>query len=158
MGHLPANILDRDFKAEKPLQKLVTDITYIPIKRGWCYFGPVLDLYNREIVTYVLFLSIQLDLSQKLLDGLEALGLEPGVLLHSDRGSSYTARAYRNRLAEMGIIKNGKMDLVDYTRMKQMIMNWVEEYNTVRPHSVLHGMSPIEYRMRMMYHNDYRVQ
>ena len=187
MQQLPDNVLDRDFNAEKPLQKLVTDITYIPIKRGWCYFGPVLDLYNREIVAYVIFLSIQLDLSQKLLDGLEALELEPGVLLHSDRGSSYTATAYRNRLVQMGItqsmsrpgncwdnacierffghmkdelgiMKNGKMKLVDYARMEQMIMNWVEEYNTVRPHSVLHGMSPIEYRMRMMYHNDYRVQ
>ncbi|WP_394699340.1 IS3 family transposase [uncultured Sphaerochaeta sp.] len=59
---------------------------------------------------------------------------------------------------ELGMMKNGRMELVDYARMKQLIMNWVEEYNTVCPHSVLHGMSPIEYRMRTMYHNDYRVQ
>jgi len=59
---------------------------------------------------------------------------------------------------ELEIMKNGKMELVDYARREQMIMNWVEEYNAVRPHCVLHGMSPIEYRIRMMYHNGYRVQ
>lgn len=178
MSNLLVHILDRNFSAEKPLTKLVTDITYIPIKRGWCYFCPILDLYNREVVTFVLFLSIQLELSQKLLDGLEVLKLEQNALLHSDQGSTYTAVAYRNRVAQMGLVqsmsragncwdnacmesffghmkdelgiqKGERQKLKDFDSMKQIIEQWVVEYNTLRPHSTLNGMSPIEYRMRM---------
>ncbi|MGH0052152.1 MAG: hypothetical protein ACQ5SW_02020 [Sphaerochaetaceae bacterium] len=52
---------------EKPLQKLVTDIFYIPIRSGRCFFCPILELYNREIVSYLLYQSIQLKLIKQLL-------------------------------------------------------------------------------------------
>lgn len=84
MGHLPGNVPDRDPNAGKPLQELVTGITCIPTRRGWRHFGPVLDPYDREVVAYVLSLPIQPDLSQKLLDGLEALGPGSGA---SNRGA-----------------------------------------------------------------------
>jgi hypothetical protein len=106
MENLPGNLLDRNFTAERPLQKLVTDVTYLPIKSGWCYFGLVMDLFNREIVAYVLFLSVRLDLSQWLLAKLEASDLNPDAMVHSVRGSIYTAIAYRDRLKHMGIVQS----------------------------------------------------
>lgn len=152
MGHLPGNVPDRDPDAEKPLQKLVAGIACIPTRRGWRYFGPVLDLYDRETVTPVLFLPMRPDLSRQLSDGPEALGPGSGTLPHSDRSGDYTAVAYGNRLTQMGItrsmprpgncgdtacagsfsghmkdglgiMENGRMGLVDYARMRQMIMN-----------------------------------
>jgi transposase InsO family protein len=53
---------------------------------------------------------------------------------------------------ELGIRKNGKGELMGYSNMKKVIADWVREYNTVRPHSVLDGMSPIGYRTKMLYH------
>ena len=48
------NILNRDFKADKPMQKLVTDVTYIKHKSKWYYFACYIDLYNNEVVDYEL--------------------------------------------------------------------------------------------------------
>jgi transposase InsO family protein len=180
MENLPGNVLDRNFTAKRPLQKLVTDVTYLPIKGGWCYFGPVMDLSDREIVPYVLFLSVRLDLSRRMLDKPVPSDLDQDAMLHSDRGSIYTAIAYRDRLKHMGVVqsmsrsgncwdnvciesffghmkdelgirKNGKGELMGYSNMKKVIADWVREYNTVRPHSVLDGMSPIGYRIKMLY-------
>ena len=45
-----ANHLDQDFTADGPIQKWVTDITYVPTAEGWLYLAVVLDLYSRRIV------------------------------------------------------------------------------------------------------------
>ncbi|NYS35815.1 IS3 family transposase, partial [Streptococcus danieliae] len=44
------NILNQEFTADRPMQKLTTDLTYVRVKGRWCYACLVLDLYNREIV------------------------------------------------------------------------------------------------------------
>ena len=44
------NTLDRDFTAEKPNQKWVTDITYLPTLAGWVYLAIVVDLFSRKVV------------------------------------------------------------------------------------------------------------
>ena len=49
-----ANILNREFYAEKPLQKIVTDVTYIKHKGKWNYLACYLDLFNNEILDYEL--------------------------------------------------------------------------------------------------------
>lgn len=49
-----ANVLDRKFKADKPLQKIVTDVTYIKHRGKWFYLAGYLDLFNNEIVEWKL--------------------------------------------------------------------------------------------------------
>lgn len=48
------NVLDRQFKASKPNQLWVTDITYIPTDEGWLYLASVTDLYSRKIVGWAM--------------------------------------------------------------------------------------------------------
>lgn len=88
------NKLDRDFQAEQPLEKLVTDITYLSyLCFGNCklYSFSILDLYNREIVAYTISDCQDTDF---VLDTLNQLELPQGALLHSDQGSVYTSKAY----------------------------------------------------------------
>ena len=51
-ANLPKNILNREFSADKPLQKLVTDISYFKIKNGWLFLSAVMDLFNKEILAF----------------------------------------------------------------------------------------------------------
>ncbi len=46
------NILNRDFSAKRPLEKLVTDITYLPFGSKMQYLSTIIDLYNGEIIAY----------------------------------------------------------------------------------------------------------
>jgi len=88
---------------EKPLQKLVTDATYLPIKGGWCYFSPVIDLFDRSVRAYEIGKTLRIEGNLSLLDQLNTLHLEQDVLLHSDQGVSYTALTYRERLLNSNI-------------------------------------------------------
>lgn len=54
VGKVAPNILDRNFKAEKPNQKWVTDITEFKLIGEKLYLLPILDLYNGEIITYTI--------------------------------------------------------------------------------------------------------
>ena len=52
--HVTDNKLDRDFQADKPMEKLVTDITYLYFRNCRLYLSSIMDLYNREIVVYTI--------------------------------------------------------------------------------------------------------
>ena len=101
------NVLDRDFTAEKPNEKWVTDISYIHTDTGWLYLAVVMDLFSRAIVGW----AMRPDLSRALV--LAALRMAianrqppPGLLHHSDRGSQYCAHAYRQLQAEHKMVSS----------------------------------------------------
>ena len=80
------NIMNRNFKAHRPLEKLVTDITYIPFGSKMLYLSPIMDLYNGEIIAYTL--RDKQDVSS-VLDTLNQLpDIHESCILHSDQGSS----------------------------------------------------------------------
>ncbi len=95
------NLLQQDFKATKPNQKWVTDITYIPCRQGRLYLASVLDLYTKQIVGWQLSDRMTTDL---VLAALEQAHIskkpKKGLIHHSDRGSQYASKEYRNKLAE----------------------------------------------------------
>jgi transposase InsO family protein len=89
------DLIGRDFTATRPGTKIVGDITYIPTAEGWLDLASWLDLATREVIGY----SIVVDA----LDMAAALGrLEPGCVIHSDRGSEYTSGQLRIRITELG--------------------------------------------------------
>lgn len=97
------NKLDRDFQAERPLEKLVTDITYLYFGNCKLYLSSIMDLYNREIVAYTISDCQDTDF---VLDTLHQLELPQGALLHSDQGSVYTSKAYYQACTEKGITRS----------------------------------------------------
>lgn len=97
------NKLDRDFQAERPLEKLVTDITYLYFGNCKLYLSSIMDLYNREIVAYTISDCQDTDF---VLDTLHQLELPQGALLHSDQGSVYTSKFYDQACTEKGITRS----------------------------------------------------
>jgi putative transposase len=101
----PPNVLDRDFAAEKPNQKWVTDITYLPTLAGWVYLAVVVDLFSRKVVGWSIGDSLATPLvAAALRRAIESRRPVGGELLHhSDRGSQYTSDAYQETLRLLGI-------------------------------------------------------
>ena len=99
------DLVQRDFGAEKPNQKWVSDITYIPVGGNYAYLAVVMDLFSRKIVGW----SLRSSMSTRLV--LEAMKkayksrrpTDP-LIFHSDRGTQYTSEHFRDTLAENGIL------------------------------------------------------
>ena len=97
---LPDNLLNRECHADRPMHRLVTDVTYVPYFENdewhWGYLSLVQDLFNRAIVAWVYSKKQDVRLGLATLRLLSSRGLAPGAMLHSDRGSIYTAQAFRD--------------------------------------------------------------
>ena len=99
------NQLNREFTSDRPNQKWVSDITYVPTDEGWLYVAGILDLYGREVVGWAMGERMTKEL---VLDALRQAkvrrGNPKGVLAHSDRGSQYCSHDYQNELKKDGFI------------------------------------------------------
>jgi len=165
------NLLNREFIAEKPLEKLVTDITYLPFGGKNLYLSSILDVYNGEIIAYTI--GEKQDVSF-VLDTLHQLPKLPeGCLLHSDQGSVYTSAAYQLAVKGKGIImsmsrkgtpadnapiesfhatlKAETFYLEGLTRttttiVDQTVRDYITYYNNTRIQLKLNNQSPINYR------------
>jgi len=95
------NIMNRNFKAHRPLEKLVTDITYIPFGSKMLYLSSIIDLYNGESIAYTLRdtqdVSSVVDTRNQLPD------IHESCILHSDQGSVYTSKEYQIHTKNKGI-------------------------------------------------------
>jgi putative transposase len=166
---IAANLLQQDFSATAPNLKWVTDITYISTGEGWLYLAAIIDLFSRRVVGWAMSSTMETSLVLSALD--MALGnRSPGkdLVHHSDRGSQYASRAYRQALHDDGITasmsRRGncydnaviesfwhslKVELV-YRRSfatrieaEQAIFEYIEVfYNRVRLHSSINYVSP----------------
>lgn len=166
------NLLHRDFTAQRPNRVWVTDITFVPTRRGWLHVAVMIDLYSRRIVGWAM--SNRID-QQPVLDALRmALAQrcpEPGLIHHSDQGQQYAGAAYRAVLTEHAVIQsmsrkgncldnavaesffsNLKNELVhhilfeDRDEARSAIFDYLEVfYNRQRPHQSLGFKSPVNY-------------
>lgn len=107
---LPDNMLNRQFCADKPMFRLVTDVTYIPyFENGewhWGYLSLVQDLFDRSIAAWVFSRAQDTALAVATLQILSFRKFAPGAMLHSDRGSIYTSEIFRQLLADMGVTQS----------------------------------------------------
>lgn len=105
-AHRPADLVQRQFKADRPNALWVADFTYVATWQGFAYVAFVVDVFARRIVGWRLSHSAKTDF---VLDALEQAlyarrPFESGRLVHhSDRGSQYVSIRYSERLAEAGI-------------------------------------------------------
>ena len=98
------NLLNRDFKADRPNQKWLTDITYIPTQEGWLYLAAVLDLYSRRIIGWAMSDRMTSDLTIDALKmAIRQRQPDLDLIHHSDQGSQYTDGTYQALLKNHGI-------------------------------------------------------
>jgi putative transposase len=103
--HPAANILDRQFNADRPNEKWVAEVTYIPTREGWLFLATVLDLYSRRSVGWSMNDRLTSELAQTALQhAIDALQPKPGLMVHSDRGREYYAGEYQQLLMRHGFI------------------------------------------------------
>lgn len=163
------NLLNREFTADRPNQKWVTDITYIPTDEGWLYLAGVMDLFSRKIVGWSMAEHLRTDLvSEALRMAIARRQPGAGLLHHSDRGIQYASDAYQQLLQahrmEASMSRRGdcwdnacaesfwgtlKTELVNHEHYasrdaaRQSIFEYIEVfYNRNRLHSSLGYQSP----------------
>lgn len=170
------NLLNREFEAEAPNRKWVSDTTYVWTTEGWLYVAVILDLFSRLVVGWAMSQHNDEQLVRQALEMALARRCPPKeMLLHSDQGSPYTSNGYLHRLAELGIVvsmsrvgdcyDNAAMESffstfkgecverhIFHTRQEARlaIFEYVEcFYNRVRRHSTLTYLSPVAYEQQM---------
>jgi putative transposase len=100
------NLLDRDFKTNKPMEKIVSDVTYLPSQGSVQYMSVFLDLNNNEILDLEVSDRNDLELVMRPLQRIledRSKDITPATIIHSDQGNQYTSIAYGLLLKEHGI-------------------------------------------------------
>ena len=167
------NVLNRDFDADGPCEKLATDFTQFWVAGEWCFFSPVLDLYNNEVLcwetSHGATSKTTVDMVTQL-GGIMPDGATP--ILHSDGGFPYKSAMYRSKLGELGIVQSMSrpgtprdnacvesffghlkdelyrwQEFDDYDAFVAELGDYVSYWNTGRYQAGLEGMTPVQYRL-----------
>ena len=108
--HTAENLLDRDFHADRPNEKGLTDVTEFRYYAGPClrklYLSAILDLCDRRIVAFALRDTNDTALVHETLDQAIAANPDAHPLFHSDRGFQYTTRIFHDKLASAGMTQS----------------------------------------------------
>lgn len=103
-NHVSGNLLGRNFTASRPDEKWVSDITYIKVEKGFVYLAVIMDLFSRKIIGWSLDTTMT---NQLIMDAFKmavtSRKVEPGLILHSDRGVQYRSGEYQALLLGEGI-------------------------------------------------------
>jgi putative transposase len=170
-AHAPSpNLLNREFTRATPHEAWCGDITFIWTEQGWVYLALLVDLCTRSIVGWAVSEHCDAELAVRCLNAAVARHRpSAGLLHHTDRGSTYTAFAYRSRLRELGMIQSMsrrgncwdnavaestfgsiKTELfdqvpVDIHDVQHQLFEYIESfYNRHRLHSTLDYVTPHE--------------
>ena len=170
-----SNHLARNFTASRPLEKLVTDVSYIYSQQGRMYLSVIKDLFDNSIIAYQVSkfndLKLVMDNVGQVIDN----NWDPTVTctLHSDQGFQYTNIMYIKHLEEHGVtvshsrkancydnaccenffghLKSECLELGDYPKTNddliRAVADYIDFYNKRRPQRKLKGMTPEQYRL-----------
>ncbi|MHA5055150.1 IS3 family transposase [Streptomyces sp. SD15] len=98
------DLLARDFTADAPGRKLVSDITYVHTWAGFLYLATVIDCHTKAVVGWAMADHMKTSLISDALDmAARNIDLAEGCIFHSDRGSQYTSRELRSKLSSLGL-------------------------------------------------------
>jgi putative transposase len=102
-GPIP-DLVNRDFTAAAPGEKMVGDITYIPTWQGWLYLATVIDCASRKVIGWAMADNYKTPLITSAIEmAARNAGLPSGAIFHSDRGSNYTSAEFAAVLKRLGI-------------------------------------------------------
>lgn len=171
--HIAENLLNRDFHADKPNEKWLTDVTefkyYTGLEKHKIYLSAILDLYDRRIVSFVIRDHNDNELVYNTFDAAVAVNPSAHPLFHSDRGYQYTNRTFHGMLVKADMtqsmsrvgkcIDNGPMEgfwgilkreryygkrFMDRESLVDMIRRYIIYYNTKRVQRNLGVLTPYE--------------
>ena len=171
--YVAENVLNRDFHADKPDEKWLTDVTefkwYEGIEKHKIYLSAILDLYDRRIVAFVIRDSNDNPLVYDTFDAAVAANPDAHPIFHSDRGFQYTNRTFHTKLEAAGMtqsmsrvahcIDNGPMEgfwgilkreryygrrFTDRESLVRMIEEYIDYYNSKRLQRNLGVLTPLE--------------
>ena len=98
------NLLERDFTADAPNTKWMSDMTFIETQEGWLYLAGVIDAYSRKIVGWAMGSQHDAELVKHALAmALRQRQPAAGLVHHSDQGSEYTSKTYQDMLQQHNI-------------------------------------------------------
>lgn len=171
------NLLDQQFKVERPGQAWVADITYIWTSEGWLYLATIMELFSRRIIGWAMAERMTKELVIIALK--RAISTQPPtseLIHHSDRGSQYASKEYQQILQDNRIItsmsRKGncydnaciesfhgviKRELIFHEKYitreqaKRSIVEYIVSfYNYKRIHSFINYMTPIAYEKQYL--------
>ena len=156
------NIIKRDFTSDKPLQKLLTDITEVQCADGKLYVSPVMDCFNGEILALEMRDNMKKELCMDMVVQLKnKYGSLKDVILHSDRGSQYTSEAFRGLLKKYNMIQSlsGAGHCYDNARMESFFATLKKEklYNMPTYRMTREEVKTIIFRYIFIYYNRKRL-
>ena len=176
VGKIAPNLLNRDFKAKKPNEKWVTDVTEFSLFGEKLYLSPILDLYSRDVVSYTISERPVLSMVTSMLDkAFESLPDDTQLILHSDQGWQYQHTQYQRMLAKKGIqqsmsrkgncldnavmenffglLKSELLYLMEFKSMdhfKRELIEYLDYYNNHRIKAKLKGLPPAIHRQQTL--------
>ncbi len=172
VGKIAPNLLNRDFRADKPNQKWVTDITEFHLFGEKLYLSPILDLHSSDLVSYTISdRPVLSTVTSMLTKAFAKIPDETNLILHSDQGWQYQHKLYRHMLREKGIrqsmsrkgncldnavienffglLKRELLYLQEFQSMdhfKQELTKYLDYYNNHRIKAKLKGLPPAIHR------------
>lgn len=179
VGKIAPNVLERNFEADSPNQKWVTDVTEFSLYGEKRFLSPILDLYNSEILSYTISTSPNLKMVTSMIsEAVKKIPMDSGLIVHSDQGWHYQHAMYQKTLKDKGIIqsmsrkgncldnavienffgllKSELLYLQKFSSMNEFVKElnkYIVYYNNDRIKAKLNGMSPVEYREQALINN-----
>ncbi len=173
-SNVAPNLVKREFEKHGPRSILLTDITYIPLKNSYCYLSTILDACTKQVLSYVLSESFQVDFVLKTVEQLvenHGISLTKETIIHSDQGAQYTSIKFINLVKDSrlrqsmshrgccwdnapqesfyGHMKDELADVIPtwqtFEDVKNAIDDWMDYYNNDRYQWDLAKLSPNEY-------------
>ncbi|EJE8557890.1 IS3 family transposase [Vibrio vulnificus] len=169
------NLLAQDFNAAAPNEKWAGDITYVATSEGWLYLAVIIDLYSRQVIGWSMDTRMTATLVCDALSmALFRRGFPEQVIIHSDRGSQYCSKDYRDLITDYNLkqsmsrkgncwdnacvesfFHSMKVEAIQYEpimtrdQMRQTIFEYIEvDYNRTRRHSALGYLSPVNFEQQ----------
>ena len=175
-GTVAPNLLNREFTAEKPNQKWVTDVTEFRLFGQKLYLSPIFDLYSGDVVTYTLSDSPNLSMVITMLEqAFQKIPNDTNLILHSDQGWHYRHKHYVAMLKEKGVrqsmsrkgncydnavmenffghLKSELLYLQEFESLdhfKQELTDYIDYYNNRRIKARLKGLPPALHRQQAL--------
>ncbi len=172
-----SNLLNRRFNNRSPLEVLVCDLTYIELGNKWAYLCPIIDLWNREIVSFAISTTKDARLVQQAISRIP-YSLKDVSIFHTDRGGEFCNQAI-DRILDANHIKRSlskggtpldnaviestnhilKAECLndykfkDLNELNLIFGDYVHWYNNVRLHSYLGYRAPMDLRKQLVKSN-----